>query len=156
MKKCIGCELEKPISEFPVRNDRSGRVRPYCKVCCADNQRARYAQHKRTQPFKHRCTRARARASSLGVPFDLTPEYLESIWTGICPVHNQPITLFENDRSDEFAAELDRFVPSRGYVQGNVTFISRRANRLKNSANIEQLQQLLEWMILYENRTDVR
>jgi hypothetical protein len=115
-------------------------------------QRIRYERHKQESPFKHKCTRARARASNLKVPFDLTPEYLESIWTGICPVLGAPISFTQKDRTDEFAAELDRFVPELGYTQGNVTFLSRKANRLKNSASVPELERLLEWMKEFETK----
>ncbi len=148
--KCQCCELLKSRSDFPTRNDRSNRLRPYCKECANTAQRARYVYHKRTEPFKHKCRRAKTRAKSLGVPFDLTPEYLESIWTGMCPVSGEHIDFIEKDRSDEFAAELDRFVPALGYVVGNVSFISRKMNRLKNSATVRDLQQLLDWMYSYE------
>ena len=97
-------------------------------------------------------TRARSRAQNLRVPFDLTAEYIESIWTGVCPVFGIAISLTEKDRSDEYAAELDRFIPSLGYVIGNVTFLSRRANRLKNDTTAKELAQLLDWMTTNENR----
>ena len=142
---CQSCNAEKSVKDFPVRNDRSGRLRPYCKQCANNISRARYQHHKNTKPFTHRCTRARIRAKSLKVPFDLTPEYLESIWTGICPVTKKQI--YHNcDRSYEYAAELDRLVPEKGYVKGNVNWLSRRANRLKNSVSFEEIEQLAIWM----------
>jgi hypothetical protein len=142
---CQNCEIDKPENDFPVRKDRSGRKRPYCKDCVLEGQRARYNHHRKTAPFKHRCSRAKTRAKRLGVPFDLTPEYLESLWTGTCPVLGETIHLV-SDRKDEMAAELDRFVPSLGYVKGNVHFLSRRTNRLKNNTNTKELRKLLEWM----------
>ena len=145
MKTCNNCQEEKLESEFPARNDRSGRLRPYCRLCAADEQRARYTHHRTNNPFGHRCTRARTRARNLGVPFDLTSEYLESIWTGECPVLKQPIK-WSTDRRDELAAELDRFDPAKGYTQGNVYWLSRKANRIKNNTSVEILENLLEWM----------
>lgn len=152
--ECQCCQRTLPISEFPVRNDRSGKLRPYCKQCARDGQRARYSSHKRQSPFKLKTTRARSRSQNLKVPFDLTPEYLESIWTGICPVFGVPISITEKDRSDEFAAELDRFIPALGYVQGNVMFLSRRANRLKNNVTTKELRQLITWMEEHENHSN--
>lgn len=108
-------------------------------------QKERYERYKMNSPFKHKCMRARSRAQSLKVPFDLTPEYLESIWTGVCPVLQVTIDL-HGERTDEYVAELDRFVPNKGYVQGNVQFMSRRANRLKGNFEIEELESLLKWM----------
>ena len=87
------------------------------------------------------------------VPFDLTAEYLASIWTGVCPVFGVAIYL-GTDRADERAAELDRFTPELGYVEGNVAFLSRRANRLKNNTTTLELKQLLKWMEDYEHARD--
>jgi hypothetical protein len=142
---CKGCGQDKLEDAFVLRNDRSGRRRPYCNECRNNVERARYENHRRLQPFKLRCSRARARAKFLKVPFDLTPAYLESIWTGQCPVLKCTIH-WSTDRKNEYAAELDRHVPSLGYVKGNVTFLARKANRLKNNSSVEELTSLLEWM----------
>jgi hypothetical protein len=144
-KVCRGCEATKEDSEFPVRKDRSGRLRPYCRDCSNRISKARYRNHKRNSPFKHRCTRAKSRASNLNVDFDLTPEYLESIWTGFCPVLGVPIDM-DTDRRDELAAELDRFQPKLGYVKGNVHWLSRKVNRIKNNVSIRELESLVLWM----------
>lgn len=142
---CQSCDEDKNLSEFPVRNDRSGRLRPYCRDCANDAQSSRYQSHRKNKPFLHRCTRAKSRSASLNVPFNLTPEYLQSIWTGVCPVLGVDLSLV-TDRSDEFAAELDRFNPCLGYVKGNVHWLSRKANRIKNNTTVETLEKLLEWM----------
>lgn len=151
---CKACEQLLPVTEYPARNDRSGRYRPYCKTCARNGQRARYANHKRESPFKLKLSRARSRSQYLKVPFNLTVEHLEAIWTGVCPVLDIPISITEKSRTDEFAAELDRFIPSLGYTVGNVTFLSRRANRLKNNTTSRELAQLLDWMVKHENRSD--
>lgn len=150
MKTCQSCNQEKEEVDFPVRNDRSGRLRPYCKKCVANISKARYVHYRNTNPFLHKVTRARSRSQSLGVPFNLDVEYLESIWTGMCPVLHVPISL-TSKREDEDSAELDRFVPELGYVKGNVNFLSRRANRLKNSASVKELENLVFWMKHFED-----
>jgi len=142
---CKGCLHDKHEYSFALRKDNSNRRRPYCNECKNTIERVRYQVHRREQPFKLRCSRARSRAAQFKVPFDLTPEYLESIWTGECPVLKCKIE-WETDRKNELAAELDRHVPHLGYVKGNVTFLSRKANRLKNNSSVEELTNLLEWM----------
>jgi len=142
---CKSCRCEKEDREFPVRKDRSGRLRPYCKSCANDIERSRYKSHRENNPFLHRCTRAKSRATGLGIPFNLDPEYLEKIWSGRCPVLLVDINLV-TDRKDEYAAELDRFIPELGYVKGNVHWLSRKANRLKNNVTVEILESLLDWM----------
>jgi len=151
LKQCTSCLEIKSLSMFTARNDRSGRLRPYCKTCGNNIGRARYTVHRRTSPFKLRATRARVRARRLGVAYNLTPEYLESIWTGFCPVTAAPIFLYERERQDEYCAELDRFIPSLGYIIGNVHFMSRRINRLKNNATSEELFKLANWMKTIED-----
>jgi len=151
MQICQGCEREKPIEDFPKRKDRSGRRRPYCLECAKKGNRSRYAFHRKNNPFRHRCSRAKTRAKALGVSFDLDPEYLENMWTGECPVLGLPINIV-TDRSDEMAAELDRFVPELGYVKGNVHWLSRRINRLKNNVTVTELKDLIEWMEKYDKK----
>lgn len=116
-------------------------------------QKARYERYKENNPFKHKCMRAKSRAQSLGVPFDLTPEYLELLWTGVCPVLGLEIEL-TGDRVDELIAELDRFIPEKGYIKGNVQFLSRRANRMKGNFTISELEKLLQWMETNENQSN--
>lgn len=143
---CQSCQQELPDECFAERKDNSGRRRPYCGGCRNNVERARYDYHKRTQPFKLRASRAKTRARGCGVPYDLDADYLQSIWTGFCPVFGCEIFLFDRDRSDELAAELDRIVPALGYVKGNVAFLSRRANRLKNNVTSKELLQLYNWL----------
>jgi hypothetical protein len=145
MKDCQGCNESLPTECFPTRNDRSGRLRPYCYTCAADAKRKRYKHHKETSPFKLRCSKIKARAVAIGVPFNLTPEYLELIWEGKCPISGVPMVL-DGSRDAEDAPELDRMIADKGYVEGNVAFISRKFNRIKNSASISDIELLLTWM----------
>lgn len=143
---CQGCERDLPESVFPERKDNSGRKRPYCPECKNRDAKARYDFYRRTSPFKHKATRAKSRSQHLKVPYDLDADYLESIWTDRCPVLGTEIFINEKSRTDESAAELDRIVPERGYVKGNVAFLSRRANRLKNNVTSEELHKLYLWL----------
>ena len=145
--KCRGCLEEHPREFFPLRADKSGDVRrPYCPTCINSINRSRYKAYKRTSPFKHRLVRARTRAKHLGLPFDLDENYLKEIWTGVCPALGIVIDIALAGREDDQAAELDRIVPSKGYIKGNVVFLSRRANRIKNDARPEELRSIANWL----------
>src|SRR5258708_904185 len=89
-----------------------------------------YAKAKLERPFHLRCRTLKAKAKGQALPFNLTEDYLESIWTGYCEGLGVKIDL-HGDRKDEYHAELDRVVPLEGYVKGNVAWVSRRFNRLK-------------------------
>lgn len=47
---------------------------------------------------------------------------------------------------EDCKAELDRLIPSKGYVKGNVRWISSRANRLKSDVSIDELKKILKYM----------
>jgi hypothetical protein len=49
-----------------------------------------------------------------------------------------------DDRNN--SPSLDRIVPELGYVEGNVVWISNRANILKRDATWEELQRVAEWL----------
>lgn len=83
------------------------------------------------------------------IPYDLDPEYLASIWVDVCPVLGIPLIdgskLIGCSRPDNLA-ELDRLIPDKGYVKGNVHWISRRANRIKSDATVEELERIISYM----------
>jgi len=78
--------------------------------------------------------RAKARAETKGVPFNLTIE--DIIIPDLCPVFNQPIKV----------PSIDRHIPSLGYVKGNVFIMENRANTLKNDATVEELKMIIKYM----------
>ena len=48
--------------------------------------------------------------------------------------------------SHPHSAHLDRLDPNKGYVIGNVSWISGRANRIKYNATVEELRAIADWM----------
>ena len=92
---------------------------------------------------------ARSRAISKGIPFNLTIEHLAEIWTGMCPALGIQIVSGGHLAN---SAHLDRFIPSLGYVKGNVAFISALANRIKQDADAETVQKVAAWM---QSRVDL-
>jgi hypothetical protein len=91
---------------------------------------------------------AKERAVKIGVPFDLTSDYIKSIWpeNNCCPILNTPFTRSKNHESKENSATIDRFQSSLGYVKGNVAIISGRANRLKDNSTLEELEAVLHYV----------
>jgi hypothetical protein len=79
------------------------------------------------------------RANRLGLPFDLSPS--DIIIPTHCPILGIVIDPSYTKRSDN-SPSVDRVVPSRGYVKGNVVVISWRANRLKSDASVDELRRI--------------
>ena len=66
----------------------------------------------------------------------------------VCPVLGIPIVKSPGDSTGERndnSPSLDKFIPSLGYVKGNVQFISDRANRIKNDGSPEEWLKIAEW-----------
>lgn len=84
---------------------------------------------------------ARRRAKLQNVPFGLQPCDIEIPM--YCPVLG---TLLSRARGSKGpggnSPTLDRIIPSRGYVPGNVVVISNRANRAKNDLSADELRAL--------------
>ena len=147
-KRCSTCGHELPIDSFALKHDlkkRKGYRASACKSCNRGNQKLRYESHKKTNPFLHKATRIKSRATSLGVPYNLDKDWLENIWTGFCPVFKQKISISE-DRGNPWCAELDRLRPDLGYVKGNVRFLSRKANSYKSNMTLEEAKKIYLWM----------
>jgi hypothetical protein len=142
---CQVCTDVKSLDEFMARSDRSGQQRSTCRECYRRQGRASYWRNRENAFFRHKANRARSRSQSLRVPCDVTADFLESIWTGVCPVFGIYL-VWNASRTQEDAPELDRIIPSLGYVKGNVVWLSRRANRLKNNVSAKELRQLLQWL----------
>ena len=147
-KVCSQCNKDLAVDKFELKHDVvrfKGYLVSCCKNCRLEGQKRRYHSHRVNAPFKHKVSRIRAKAKGKGVPFNLTQKYLESIWTGVCPVYGTEINI-RGDRGVHDTAELDRFIPELGYVKGNVTFLSRRANAHKNDMSLEEVEKLKLWM----------
>lgn len=170
-KICRDCGRELPLSMFY----KSGTgYRPECKECklkadserrCRDieasraKERAWYHKNrdkeitsmqryrknlKETNYFKYFIMNKKKTMMRAGIPWDLDENYLRELFTGVCPVFG--CAIHAGGAKDDYKAELDRLIPSKGYVRGNVRWISSRANRLKSDASIGELKKILKYM----------
>lgn len=95
--------------------------------------------YRRKNPVSFMLSRAKIRAKTRGFAFDLVPGDITI--PEHCPVLGLKLRVAEGC-ADDASPELDRIVPSKGYVKGNVIVISRRANRIKNDATPEELRKI--------------
>ena len=86
------------------------------------------------------------RARKLGVPFNLTAQYLKSIAADICPVLGIPLICSTgNTGPTNNSPTVDRLIPNLGYVEGNVMVVSKLANQIKSCATPEQIRQVADF-----------
>lgn len=93
---------------------------------------------------------ARYRARAENLPFNLTYDYLLSIATDECPIFKIPfvwgISNLGKGRTRKNTPQLDRVIPELGYVQGNVAFISRKANKMKDNGTMQEHYAIADWI----------
>ena len=106
-----------------------------CKPCNNERHKKKIANR---SVFERRRRTIRARCHARNIFFDLSAAHLEDIWTGQCPVFKTELAVDE--------AHVDRIEPTLGYVDGNVAWLSPRANRIKSDATIEELQSIIDWI----------
>lgn len=127
---------------------REYRKRYYSRRRKEDTEYARNMQHnwRDKNPKQYMLTRARGRAKIEGVSFSITAEDFEI--PEYCPIFSELKLEFSRGRATrpDNIPTLDRIIPSKGYVPGNVAVISMRANRLKSDASADDLRKILAWL----------
>lgn len=89
-----------------------------------------------------RWAQIRATKRYLGHVFTVWPE--DMAWPEMCPALG--ISLDYTGRDKQRSWSLDRLDSTKGYVVGNVSVISLRANRIKNNATLGELEAIAAWM----------
>ena len=114
-----------------------------------ETKHQRYRRYCEERPFDMYWRTKKSWAKTRGIEFNLDAKYLESIWTGVCPVLGLALNMPMKDakgRGSLNTAHLDRFDPKKGYIKGSVAWVSGRANRIKYDATLEELKSLVSWM----------
>jgi hypothetical protein len=91
-------------------------------------------RYRKKYPERKLLYSARARAKKCG--FDFGIDISDIVIPEICPLLKIPLEMLgQCDNSPS----IDRIDNSKGYVKGNIWVISFKANRMKNTASIEEL-----------------
>lgn len=145
-KDCRPCLMSKVGLAYAEQR----RSNPSAKTSSEYSKKARKKKFD-ADPFLFRLNRtfaqSKVRAKKYNVPHNITLDYLMSIFpsNNLCPVLGLPFE-WGTKIHKNMSPSLDRMIPSKGYVMGNVKFISYKANRIKNDSNIEILENLIKYM----------
>jgi hypothetical protein len=99
----------------------------------------------RRDPARTLWLAAKHRARRLKIIFDIVPD--DVVIPPACPILGIPLFMAASERKGgrHNSPSLDRIVPEKGYVRGNIRVISWRANHLKSSATPEELCALADF-----------
>jgi len=155
-RRCIGCKTSKPLTRDYYRLSKTYRGIVYLSRTCKECKSAADSHNSKTYQKSHperfwitktvSCALRRARNSK--VPADrnaLRQIAMEHIHGSPCLCCGTPMTFFSSGTRNTWAS-LDRVIPSRGYVHGNLQFICYRCNLLKSDATISEMENILKYM----------
>lgn len=123
---------------------RSGEVQS-CGCYLKESTGDRFRTHGKTDTREFDLwTAAKERANKSGIPFDI--ELSDIVIPDSCPVLGISIDKrLGRGRRKPDSPSLDKFIPEKGYVKGNVQVISWRANWLKNNGTVEEWIKIAKW-----------
>ncbi len=148
-KSIFYCSLSCVCKERNKNNPPKGNV----KNLQADNRRDEYTQFRW---FVNRGNYRGKRKRKYGC--DLTVEFLKELWDqqkGICSFTGWKFILPQDssyawDEKNPANASLDRIDNSKGYMQGNVRFISVMANLARQTFTDEQVRNFCKAVVTNE------
>lgn len=147
--QCTKCDRTLPREELPWgRVTRDPYQLSYCRQCLTA---ASVANTRKSVPqyLKHRQRAIKTRCVEKGVPFTLPGGYLADLYEqqqGRCFYTDEPMQVYfgtQRSGSRRDSLSVDRIVPERGYVVGNVVLCIERVNRVKNDCSLDEMAQ---WM----------
>lgn len=153
MKQCTKCKL---ISDnFGKHKYTKDKLASWCRTCknIQTNCKKDTNMQQKRGHVSRILSQRRTEAKKQQVPFEIDLDYLFSITTDICPVLGIKLSWCERKgKATDNSPSLDKFNPNLGYVQGNVCWISFKANTMKQRATADEVQALANWMKQTENK----
>lgn len=92
------------------------------------------------------------RCKEKNIPYNedcLNADYLISIMPKdmVCPVLGVQMRFGISDENSEYQSpSLDKIIPSKGYIRGNVVWISYKANMIKQDGSAEEVMKVAKWL----------
>ena len=104
---------------------------------------------KTKDPRKVMLDRVKKRVVEKGMDLDITHEDIRI--PSHCPILGIPLYRVKG-KTHYGTPSLDRILPTKGYVKGNVWVISHRANVLKNNATLDEARAIVRCLEAIDRR----
>ena len=129
--------------EYLARSENKERYKEYNKEYLARpevKERRKENQYRLRSSIPGKLTSIKSRSKERNLEFNITLEYLESIYPddSLCPLLNIPLD-WDSPARDPTTPSVDRIDSSKGYIKGNVHWVSWRANQLMSDATPDEL-----------------
>ena len=127
-----------------IREHKKEYMREYNKRPERREQKKKYMREY-NKSILGKLTKARSNSKKNNLEFSLTKEYIESIYPddGMCPILNIPLD-WDSDPLHSTTPSIDRIDNSKGYIEGNVHWVSWEANRIMNDTTPDKLLMIAQ------------
>ena len=143
MKVCKSCLKELPLESYEY-NKTKKVYRNICRIC--RNTQVMDARYEtKENHIKRKLSRLRERAKRLSDEFDLTYDDLSNQLekqNGKCFYTDEPLIFYKYKQipSKSLAPSIDKVIPEKGYVRGNIVWCLNRVNLIKNNMTLEEMK----------------
>lgn len=163
-KTCNRCNEEKLLSEFSVNNKAKDRLQYRCRTCdvkyqaqrrnANKDQFAEYSreyQRNRRKDFDYRLqmliNASKQRAKLNEREHDIGVADIKAIYPvdGCCPIFGLKLEFNDAGFRDN-SPSIDRIDSTKGYTRDNIQVISWKANRIKGTASLQDLEMLVAYL----------
>lgn len=133
------------MSEY--QREKTSYIRRYGEAAWKQYQKEKRLRKENKNPIKTMLLDARASAKKRGIEFSL-PIYTTTLTIPeTCPVLGIPLYRCRGKfGGGPNSPSIDRIDNTKGYVEGNVRIISRRANCLKSDSTLDELERIVLYM----------
>lgn len=172
VRHCTTCNKTKSATDFPKRKKepvgfRDSTQYSPCKECNAQRAKewrsknkgyrgsgrmTKYTNQPLISAIRTRLREAQTRIKKFGkIESDLTEEYLYDLFNnqeGKCALLGYDMKI---QRDHPLSLSLDQIEPNKGYVVGNVQWVTWCSNRAKGDMNQDDFYRMCELAIVYRN-----
>ena len=98
--------------------------------------------------IRNNLVKVRKKCIDKNLPYDVDNKYLLSIFPkdNMCPALKIPMRFGGDKDHRHNSPSIDRIIPAKGYVKGNVRWVSYLANAIMNEANADQILKVGKWL----------
>lgn len=143
--QCSRCNEIKSIKQF--QSGRKGKKHEYkfayCNTC-RKKQTYENLNNNVDSFLADRYRRVKVRANAAGIDFNITKEQFTAqfhLQKGLCFYTDVPLVCkVGNGWSERNSLSIDKIIPERGYVLGNVVFSTNRVNTCKSDFSLDEIK----------------
>lgn len=155
-----GVKFEKPLSEIN-RNNKLSRQNFCSRTCVGKNNIKNFGDRKNNYDISKHSNNSRDNFTGLRSflrriknkyhDYDVDLEYLKEIWDNqnICVYTGVDLQLPKSKGVNNplYTASIDRIKSDKGYIKGNLQFISIASNLAKNTMSHEQMLEFCDLIV---------